>query len=115
MKFLCDENVPKGLVVFLSALPDSDTQNILELKLKGLPDEKVREIADEDDRILVTFDKDFVLPPLAKGKTIVLHFPRMKPKEIIPYFAACINNLKTKKLETDFVIRLSKDAMVVEK
>lgn len=114
MKFFCDEDVPKSLIVFLSSLQDCDTQSVFDLKLKGLPDEKVREIANKEDRILITFDKDFTLPLLVKGQTIILRFPRTKPKEIIPYLQICVDNLKTQKLNKHFVIKLSKEAVVCE-
>ena len=57
MKLLVDEGVDKPIVDLLR-LSGFDVHYILETD-RGIEDEKVLQIANEEDRILITQDKDF--------------------------------------------------------
>lgn len=57
MKLLVDEGVDKPIVNLLR-LSGFDVHYILETD-RGIEDEKVLQIANEEDRILITQDKDF--------------------------------------------------------
>jgi predicted nuclease of predicted toxin-antitoxin system len=57
MKFLVDEGVDKPIVDLLRTT-GFDIHYILETN-RGIEDEKILQIANEEDRILITQDKDF--------------------------------------------------------
>ncbi len=57
MKFLADENIPYPVVKRLRA-EGFDITSIYEVR-RGITDEEVAQIADREERILITFDKDF--------------------------------------------------------
>ena len=56
--FLSDENIPLYSVKYLQS-QGIDIVGILDLASGGLQDERVLELAFNEDRILITFDKDF--------------------------------------------------------
>ena len=57
MRFLADENVEKAVVDILQSL-GFDVLYARE-KLKGVPDDELIDIANQEGRILITNDKDF--------------------------------------------------------
>ena len=81
MKFLADENIPYPVVKRLRE-NGFDVTSIYEVK-RGLTDEEVARIATAEDRILITFDKDFRMIIFVENITIpgliLLRFP---PKSI---------------------------------
>ena len=58
MRFLADENVPRGIVARLRYL-GSDIAYIQEIR-SGMSDLEVIDLARTQGRILLTFDKDFL-------------------------------------------------------
>ena len=59
MKFLTDENIAISVVNFLRA-KGFDVKDIKEEKLFGLADRKILELAINEERVVLTHDKDFV-------------------------------------------------------
>ena len=57
MKFLADENFPRPALVVLRDA-GNDVRSVAE-ESPGLSDEEVAELCDRDERVLLTFDKDF--------------------------------------------------------
>jgi predicted nuclease of predicted toxin-antitoxin system len=57
-KFLVDENVPSGVVSFLQKR-GFDAKEVRELGMHGESDAEIMQLAQHDERILVTFDKHF--------------------------------------------------------
>ncbi|WP_457742928.1 DUF5615 family PIN-like protein [Thermococcus sp.] len=77
MKFLADENIPYPVVKRLRA-EGFDITSIYEVR-RGITDEEVAQIANKEDRILITFDKDFGMTIFVENITIpgliLLRFP----------------------------------------
>jgi len=57
MKFLANENIPLKFIERLKE--DGHDIKRVDLIQKGLSDEKVIELTIKEDRVLITFDKDF--------------------------------------------------------
>ena len=57
-KFLIDQNISQKIASFLSGL-GFDVKTLGDLGLKGVPDTEIVEAAKKEDRIVITFDKDF--------------------------------------------------------
>jgi len=57
MKFLADENFPRPALLVLRDA-GNDVRSVAE-ESPGLPDEDVAELCERDERVLLTFDKDF--------------------------------------------------------
>lgn len=57
MKFLIDESIEYRVVIFLRSL-GFDTASVVELS-SGLEDKKILSIANKENRIIITNDKDF--------------------------------------------------------
>lgn len=57
MKFLADENIP--LIMVSQLLEKGYDVNHIGLNHAGIPDEEVIDLANEEERIIVTFDSDF--------------------------------------------------------
>ena len=81
MRFLADENIPYPVVKRLRE-NGFDITSIYEVN-RGITDEEVARIAAAEDRILITFDKDFGMIIFVENITIpgliLLRFP---PKSI---------------------------------
>lgn len=57
-KFMTDENIAKSLVTALRE-EGYGVKDVKEEKLFGISDREVIEKAKEDDRVILTYDKDF--------------------------------------------------------
>lgn len=84
MKFLADENVPAPVIHLLRS-EQVDVTWIRD-EAPGIPDDQVLTKAQSEDRILITFDKDFGdlacrrgLP--ASAGVILFRFPTRSPQE----------------------------------
>jgi predicted nuclease of predicted toxin-antitoxin system len=94
-RILADENIPPALSDALRTA-NHDVQSILGLGLQGSSDEAVLEAANQDDRILLTADKDFglilELGPLAgKGRVILLRYQILDWKKIATELTAALD------------------------
>jgi len=81
MRFLANENIPLELVKELKNL-GYDILRVDEVK-KGMKDYEVLDLSFKEERILITFDKDFgklVMKEKRKSKSIILL--RLPPKSI---------------------------------
>lgn len=58
MKFFLDENVDLRLVPFLTSL-GHDVSSVRSRSLRGQPDDKLLELATQENRILLTHGRDF--------------------------------------------------------
>ena len=98
MKFLADENIPKDLVRALRG-SGYNIKDVKEEKLFGIPDEKVLEIGKNEERIVLTLDKDFLYASqrsLHKG-VIVLRFSNLRTENIIKKFLFLLQQKQTSK------------------
>lgn len=81
MKFLADENVPY-LPVKLLREEGFDIISIYEIE-RGISDQEVARIADSENRVLVTFDKDFGMILFVENLNIPgLILLRFQPKSV---------------------------------
>jgi len=93
MKFLADENVPLNTI---EALKEKEIDIVsIRTSAKGLRDEDVLNIAYQQDRILITFDKDFgelAFRVRAKSKGIILlRFIPISPQDLSKRIETLIN------------------------
>lgn len=65
MKLLTDENIPLETVELLEG-SDFDVLSLLR-KFSGIADNDIIELANREDRLIITFDKDFGFLVFAKG------------------------------------------------
>lgn len=90
MKLLADENFPPTLISYLQK-KRHDVKRI-QRSAKGTSDISVREKAVKENRVIITFDKDFLK---AEGEerlfsVMIFDFPNMQPIEILPYLDAIV-------------------------
>lgn len=100
MKLLADENFPPTLVSYLQK-KGNDVKRI-QRSMHGVSDSAVREKAQLEKRIIISFDKDYLKSVEGEKdvSVMVLDFPRFKPEEIVPFMDEIINaigKLKRKK------------------
>ena len=91
-KFLADENVPTE-VVELARKSGLDITWIAEIS-PGIDDDVVLALAHADDRVLITFDKDFGEMAFRLGKKsirgVLLLRPRLRDPQYLARFALAI-------------------------
>lgn len=114
MKLLADENFPPSLVSYLQKKQHNVTR--IQRSTKGTSDIRVREIAQKENRIIITFDQDFLTKDGSEINTSVMlfKFPNLKPEEITPFMEKiiqAISDLKRKK--KPFVATYSKDGLEI--
>ncbi len=78
MKFLTDENIAVSIVESLR-IAGYDIKDIKEEKLGGVPDSRVLELANEENRIIITHDKDFTGFAKKHKGIILLRFQNQRP------------------------------------
>lgn len=99
MKFLADENFPKA-ILNLIAKSGHSVKTIQQKNLQGSSDDIVTTIALKEQRIILTFDKDFLENRPEDLRVIVFEFPKIPNSEItllIPELLKDISDLKTSK------------------
>lgn len=100
MKFLADENFPPTLISYLQK-KRHDIKRI-QRSISGVSDLSIRELAFKQNRVIITFDKDFLKTKVEKQKVsvMVFDFPKLMPEEVLPFMDISIeeiNKLKKKK------------------
>ena len=112
MKFLIDENVPQSLIQYLLS-SGNDCLDIKATSRRGISDERVVQWALTEDRVILTYDKDFLLPQeeTTGVSCIVLRFPGMQPKDVIPYLSSVLEKIVSGNIEFPAVLLLDKDTL----
>lgn len=107
IKFLADENVSPSLV---NELRDKgyNIKDIKEEKLFGISDKDVLKLAFNENRIVITHDKDFA-SLLSYGSikhkgVILLRFVNQSPKNVIRFFIPVLGQLREKKIKGSLII-----------
>ena len=104
MKFLADENIPNRTINPLKER-GVNILSILDFGM-GLNDQDVLRLANEQDRVLVTFDKDFgdlVFTTMEKAKGVVLlRFAPKSPEQVAEKLRALLDSRV--ELENYFVV-----------
>lgn len=98
MKFLTDENIASSVV---KALRDEgyDVKDVKQSQLQGTPDTKLLDIALNEDRIIITHDKDFasVLTQKIRHKGIILlRLQNQQPENVKKVLFHALKNAKEK-------------------
>ena len=78
MKFLTDENIAVNVLQSLRTA-GHDVKDIKEEKLYGVSDHIILELANKENRILVTHDKDFACFTQKHKGIILLRFQNQSP------------------------------------
>ncbi len=110
MKFLADEDFSRPLVVKIQKLGFS-VKTIQQKSLQGSSDETVANLALEERRIVLTFDKDFLKNQPKNLSAIVFHFPKIPTSEIIPLIESFLRDLKQIKLSKGKSLKFSKNGL----
>ncbi|PKP60851.1 MAG: hypothetical protein CVT88_01865 [Candidatus Altiarchaeales archaeon HGW-Altiarchaeales-1] len=114
LKFLADENIAKSLVRALRQ-NGYDVKDIKEEKLIGISDKEVINKAKEQDRIIITHDKDFGnllnYPLQSHCGVILIRYMNQSPSYIIPKLIPLLDTLKNKvkgsiTIVTDDLVRI---------
>lgn len=108
MKFLADENFPPSLIAYLQR-KHHDVKRI-QRSAKGVSDISVRERAIKENRLIITFDKEFLKsgPEEKIFNVIIFDFSYMIPEEIMPYMDDAIKSISSiKKRRKYFTARYS--------
>lgn len=105
MKFLADVNIAQVVIRFLR----NRNYDVLDAKKNLLfePDTKIISIAQQENRIILTRDKDFVeLVKLSKYQTptIVFRLTDQKPENIKIYLEKLLSNTEEKTLAKSLII-----------
>ncbi len=100
MKLLADENFPPSLISYLQK-KRYDVKRI-QRSAKGTSDMSVYSKAVKDNRVILTFDKDFLTKTdnLTSVSVMIFDFPNLLPEEILLYLdkiVQVITDLKRKK------------------
>lgn len=114
MKLLADENFPQSLI---SAL-QKKRHNIKRIQraARGISDTRLHVLAKQENRIIITFDRDFLTTELVKKRAsvILFHFPDMAPEEILPYLDNAVEAIrKYKKKKKPFALIYSEKGVEV--
>ena len=105
MKFLADINIPQSVISYLI----QKNHDVLDLKKVNLlaKDTEIIKSAQEEGRIVLTLDKDFIALiqfPKYKVACIVIRLKDQKPKNVLNYLNQLLSNQKTEILEKSLTI-----------
>lgn len=105
MKFLVDVNIPQTVVISLQRLG----HDVLDIKKENklLPDTELVKIAQQEKRIILTKDKDFITLtqyPKYQVATIALRLSNQKPENIEKYLLELLANQKEELLTKSLTI-----------
>ena len=102
MRFLADENIPKSLIGAIRRKGHS-IMDLKEENLLGISDDQLIKIAKNEERIIITFDKDFSDLnhfPLKKHKGIVLlRYKDKSPQNVVNLFIYLLDSPAKEKFE----------------
>ena len=112
MKLIADENFPPTLFSYLQK-KHHDIKRI-QRSLPGISDISVREKAIKENRIILSFDKDFLKKDIEDKSfsAVVFDFPYMKPVDITPFMDSAISEIiSLKKRKKYFTAICSADGL----
>ncbi len=116
LKFLADENIAISLVKALRKV-GYDVKDIKEEKMFGISDREVIAKAKEDERIILTHDKDFGnllnFPLQSHHGVILIRYRYQSPSYVIPRLMPLLGTLKNKMkgsltIITDNLVKIQK-------
>ena len=94
MKLLADENFPPSLIAVLQK-KRHDVKRI-QRATRGISDINVRFQAFKENRIIITFDRDFLKTKHGEEAVSVMlfSFPQLTPEEIAPFLNGALDAIK---------------------
>lgn len=112
MKFLVDVNIPQLLISYLSDL-GHEVLDVKKTTNRNTSDAYVRNWARRERRIVLTYDKDFLVPGEVPQyiSVIVFHFPKTKPKDTIPYVKSLLAKIVDGEIKAPFVVIISQEGL----
>lgn len=115
MRVLVDAQLPKRLAHFLSTL-DIDAKHTLEFpKQNATPDQEIIELADQQERIVVTKDSDFLDNYILQGqpqKLLIVSTGNINNNDLIRLFKQNIETIKSL-FEENTVIEINEEEIQV--
>ncbi len=115
MRFLVDAQLPRDLVTFLKS-HGHEAIHTAELPDKNrTPDEKIRRLADAEDRIVVSKDDDFVISHLLRGipkQVLLISTGNISKPELIQIMYENLDSLE-KALAEGVFVELTRTSLVV--
>lgn len=115
MRVLDDAQLPRRLAYFLSTL-DIDAKHTLELpKQNATPDQEIVELADKEERIVVTKDSDFLDNYILQGlpqKLLIVSTGNINNNDLIRLFEQNIETIKSM-FEENTVIEIDEEEIQV--
>lgn len=110
MKLLADENFPPSLISYLQKKRHNVKR--IQRSAKGISDVNVYEKAAQENRIIITFDKDFLTRKQNPVSVMIFDFPDMVPDEILPYLDMIIQVISSlKRRKKNFIAVYSKKGL----
>jgi predicted nuclease of predicted toxin-antitoxin system len=107
MKFLLDENISKTVTRHLRDA-GFDVVHILEIMFQGKPDEAIINRAIEENRIIITHDKDFGnllrFPLQQHNGVIMMRFHNQIPRNTAAHLLDFLSKNKSLQLQSRLVI-----------
>jgi len=114
-KFLLDENVSNNLKKFLIS-SGYDVVSAQDLNKRGAKNSELMDLARVNERILITYDKDFFHFKHKKDDLlIIIDVHPLIDENVIPLFTKYIHSLKLEDLTTNFIILDHKGLMLEKK
>ena len=114
MKFLIDAQLPRNVCTWLNEL-GYDSRHTLDLPLQNkTPDHEILEIANRDNRIVITKDHDFVqsFMILGKPKLLLVSTGNISNRELELIFRSNFDII-LKAFETNGFVELTRQMLVV--
>ena len=103
-KFLLDENVSNNLKKFLIS-SGYDVVSVQDLNKRGAKNSELMELARVNERILITYDKDFIHFKHKKDDLlIIIDIHPLIDENVLPVFKNNIHSLKLEDLAAYYII-----------
>ena len=113
-KFLLDENVSNNLRKLLIS-KGYDVITVQELNKRGAKNSELVELARKKNRILITYDKDFIEFKHERNNNLILiDIHPLIDENVIPNFEKFLKSFSFEKLIENFVI-LKEDGIILKK
>jgi predicted nuclease of predicted toxin-antitoxin system len=108
VEFLLDENVSHSLKNLINS-KGSKAITLQELNKRGIKNSILLKLARKLDKILITYDKDFLnMKHKPEDKIILIDIHPLIDEKVVPSFQKFLNILKIKDLEENIIILYEK-------
>ena len=113
-KFLLDENVSNNLRRLLIS-KGYDVITVQELNKRGAKNSELLELARKKNRILITYDKDFIeFKHESENYLVLIDIHPLIDENVLPNFENFLNSFSFKELKDNFII-LREDGIILKK